>query len=184
MSLAGEIAQSIAGTPFFTALRESGLPYPIVMSMHLSSIAIFGGAILMTDLRILGFAMKSMTISEVYKETRIWKRIGFSIMITMGILLAGAKLDTYYDNPYFQIKMTLMFLVGLHALFFRPRVYKRAEEIDSAPKVPGVAKAAAWLSIVLWVGILSMGRWIAYYERPGEIPGTPASVTHQPPAKQ
>jgi hypothetical protein len=180
VSIAGDIAHAIAWTPFFTALRESGLPYPIVMSLHLTSIAIFGGAILMTDLRILGFAMKSMTITEVVNQTRMWKRIGFCVMITMGLLLGGAKLDTYYDNPYFQTKMTLLVLVGVHALLFRPRVYKRAEEIDRAPAVPTVAKTAAWLSLFLWVGILSMGRWIAYYERPGSIPHADAPVTLQP----
>ena len=183
LSAAGDFAQWVANTEFFTALRESGLPYPIVMSTHLSSIAIFGGAILMTDLRILGFGMKSMTISEVYRQTRIWKRIGFCIMIAMGILLAGAKLDKYYDNPYFQIKLTLLLLVGVHALIFRPSVYKRTEELDRAPAIPGVAKAAAWLSIILWVGILSMGRWIAYYERPGEVQRAPANIT-LPPAPQ
>ncbi len=177
MSGFADIAQWVANTDFFTALRESGLPYPVVMSTHLSSIAIFGGAILMTDLRILGFAMKSMSITEVYRQTRIWKRIGFCIMITMGILLAGAKFDKYYDNPYFDIKMSLLVLVGVHALIFRPRVYKKTEEIDRAGKVPGVAKAAAWLSLILWVGILSMGRWIAYYERPGDIPRAPRAVT-------
>lgn len=182
MSIAGDFANAVANTGFFTALRESGLPYPIVMSTHLSSIAIFGGAILMTDLRILGFAMKSMSITEVYRQTRIWKRIGFCIMITMGILLAGAKLDKYYDNPYFQIKLLLLCMVGVHALIFRPRVYKKTEAIDQAPAVPGIAKAAAWLSIVLWVGILSMGRWIAYYERPGEIPRsrTPVEMPSAP----
>ena len=177
MSGFADIAQWVANTDFFTALRESGLPYPVVMSTHLSSIAIFGGAILMTDLRILGFAMKSMSITEVYRQTRIWKRIGFCIMITMGILLTGAKFDKYYDNPYFDIKMSLLVLVGVHALIFRPRVYKKTEEIDRAGKVPGVAKAAAWLSLILWVGILSMGRWIAYYERPGDIPRAPRAVT-------
>jgi hypothetical protein len=180
MSIAGDLASAIANTEFFTALRESGLPYPIVMSTHLSSIAIFGGAILMTDLRILGFAMKSMTITEVFRQTRIWKRIGFCIMITMGLLLGCAKLDKYYDNPYFIIKISLLCLVGVHALVFRPLVYKRTEELDRAPAVPGVAKTAAWLSLILWVGILSMGRWIAYYERPGEIPRAPAWVRDQP----
>ena len=176
MSLAGDFANAVANTEFFTALRESGLPYPIVMSTHLSSIAIFGGAILMTDLRILGFAMKSMSITEVYRQTQIWKRIGFCIMITMGILLAGAKLNKYYDNPYFDIKLLLLCLVGVHALIFRPSVYKKTEELDKAQTVPGVAKAAAWLSLILWVGILSTGRWIAYYERPGEIPRSTTPV--------
>ena len=176
MSIAGDIASAVAKTQFFTALRESGLPYPIVMSTHLSSIAIFGGAILMTDLRILGLAMKSMSITEIYRQTRIWKRIGFCVMITMGVLLGGAKIDTYYDNPYFQIKMTLLCLVGVHALIFRPLVYKRAEEFDRSGSVPAVAKTAAWLSLFLWVGILSMGRWIAYYERPNQFPRSPVPV--------
>jgi hypothetical protein len=180
MTFAGDFARWVAGTGFFTALRESGLPYPVVMSLHLSSIAIFGGAILMTDLRLLGFALKSMPVSEVVAQTRIWKRIGFCVMITMGLLLGGAKLDTYYDNPYFQIKLTLLLLVGVHALIFRPRVYQRAAELDRAPTIPGVAKAAAWTSLILWVGILSMGRWIAYYEKPGSIPHAPAWVTDQP----
>ncbi len=54
MSAVGQFSRWVAGTSFFTALRESGLPYPIVMSLHLTSIAVFGGLILMTDLRLLG----------------------------------------------------------------------------------------------------------------------------------
>ena len=169
MIAAADFANWVSRMPFFTALRESGLPYPIIMSLHLSSIAVFGGAILMTDLRLLGFAMKSMTVTEIVAQTRLWKRIGFVIMITCGVLLGGAKLYAYYDNPYFQVKLALLVLVAIHALIFRPLVYKKTEEIDRAPSVPGVAKAAAWLSIILWVSILSMGRWIAYFERPGGL---------------
>ena len=51
MSSIGSIAQAIQDTGFFTAIRESGLAYPVIMSTHLSSIAVFGGMILMTDLR-------------------------------------------------------------------------------------------------------------------------------------
>lgn len=168
MSVA-EFSQWVINTDFFTSLRESALVYPIVMSLHLASIAVFGGLILMTDLRLLGVALKSMSVSEVVAQTRVWKRVGFVIMVTCGVLLAGSKLDKYYDNPYFQIKLTLLVLVGVHALIFRPRVYSRTDEIDRAPSVPGVAKTAAWLSLILWVGILSMGRWIAYFDRPGEF---------------
>ncbi len=174
MSAAAEFSQWVTNMDLFTAMRESALVYPIVMSLHLASIAVFGGMILITDLRLLGLALKSVSVTDVVAQTRIWKWCGFVVMITCGILLAGSKLDKYYDNPYFQIKLVLLMLVGVHALIFRPRVYKKTEEIDSAPAVPGVAKTAAVLSLVLWVGILSMGRWIAYFERPGEY-GRPAA---------
>ena len=76
------LSQAIQDTAFFTAMRESALVYPIVMSIHLGSIAVFGGLILMTDLRLLGWAMKSVSISDMIRQTRIWKRIGFVIMVT------------------------------------------------------------------------------------------------------
>ena len=173
----GSIAQAIQDTGFFTSIRESGLPYPIIMSTHLSSIALFGGMILMTDLRILGLAMKDVTLTDVVRQLRPWKYLGFIIMVSMGIMLGGAKLGQYYDNPYFQLKMTLLFLVFVHAMVFRRSVYRNTEALDRAPAMPGVAKAAAVISLCLWVGILSCGRWIAYYERPEEHQRVPVSAT-------
>jgi len=61
--------QAVRDTQFFTAVRESMLVYPIVMSLHLTCIAIFGGMILMTDLRLLGWAMTSVPIAEVIKQS-------------------------------------------------------------------------------------------------------------------
>jgi hypothetical protein len=183
MSAAGELSQLIKDTDFFTSLRESGLAYPIIMSLHLTSIAIFGGLILMTDLRLLGMGMRSVTISDMVKQTRPWKWVGFFIMVTCGVLLAGAKLDTYYDNPYFQIKLALLACVAVHAKVFRRSVYANPEQLDGAPVIPGVAKAAACLSLVLWIGIMSMGRWIAYFERPGQFGHAPASVSQPAPPK-
>jgi hypothetical protein len=170
-----EISQAIQDTELFTAMRESALVYPIVMSTHLSSIAIFGGLILLTDLRLLGLAMKSVSISDMVRQTRVWKWIGFVIMVTCGILLGGSKLASYYDNPYFQIKLTLLTLVGVHALVFRKSVYGNTAQLDSLPAIPRVAKVAACLSLILWLGIMSAGRWIAYYDRP--MPGQKATAT-------
>ena len=177
MSSIGSIAQAIQDTGFFTAIRESGLAYPVIMSTHLSSIAVFGGMILMTDLRILGLAMKDVTVTDMVRQLRPWKYLGFIIMVSMGIMLGGAKLGQYYDNPYFQLKITLLFLVFVHAMVFRRSVYRNTEALDRAPVMPGVAKAAAIISLCLWIGILSCGRWIAYYERPEEHQKIPVSDT-------
>ncbi len=72
MSLAS-FAQSVQATDFATALRESEVMYPIIMSTHLAAIAVFGGMILMTDLRILGLAMRSVPITDVVGQLRPWK---------------------------------------------------------------------------------------------------------------
>ena len=52
----------------------------------------------------------------------------------------------------------------MHALIFRPIVYNKTEELDRSPVIPTKAKVAASLSLVLWLGMICMGRLIAYYE--------------------
>ena len=94
------IANSIQSIGFLTAFRESALMYPIVLSVHLTCIAVFGGMILMTDLRLLGVTFKSMTITEVVTSLRPWKRLGGTIMIAMGLLLATSEAVKYAPNPF------------------------------------------------------------------------------------
>ena len=158
------ISHSLQSIDFLTAIRESALVYPVILGTHLACIAAFGGMILMTDLRLLGLTFKSLTITEVVTTLRPWKRLGGGIMITMGLLLAASEAEKYAPNPYFWTKMTLLGLIGLHALIFRPIVYNKTEELDRAPVIPTRAKVAGAISLVLWTGMFTMGRLIAYWE--------------------
>ena len=177
-----EISHAIQSIGFLTYIRESGYTYPMILSTHLASIAVFGGLILMTDVRILGWAMTDVPITEVVRTLRRWKWIGFCIMVMMGLLLATSEMDKYYGNPYFQMKMSLLVLVAVHALIFRGPVYSKPEALDAAPTMPGIAKAAAISSLCLWIGIACCGRWIAYYE-PKDKNGKPvAELTVPAPA--
>lgn len=156
--------QWLQNTEIATALRESIWAYPIVMASHLTGMALFGGMILMTDLRLLGLVMRNSSVSDVVGQLRVWKRVGLVLVAGCGILLGWAKAEFYYHNPFFWTKMTLLLLVGVHALIFRSRVYNNTAEIDRAPVIPTNAKVAACLSLALWVGLVSAGRLIGYYE--------------------
>jgi hypothetical protein len=158
------ISHDLQSIGFLTQLRESALVYPVVMTTHLACIAVFGGLILMTDLRLLGLALKSTSIADVVNGLRIWKRIGFVLMVTMGLLLGTSEAEKYAPNPFFWWKMGLLACVGLHALIFRPLVYNHPEELDRSPVIPTRAKVAAVLSLVLWMSVVTMGRLIGYWE--------------------
>src|SRR5207248_5705230 len=69
------IMHSIQSIGFMIAFRESALVYPVILSTHLAMIALFGGLILMTDLRLMGLALKSYTITEVITSLRPWKHV-------------------------------------------------------------------------------------------------------------
>jgi len=157
-------AHSIQSIDFLTTFSESVLAYPIVLSIHLACIALFGGMILATDLRLLGLTFNSLTITDVVTSLRPWKRVGGTIMIAMGLLLAASEAEKYAPNPFFWTKMIILGLIGVHALIFRPIVYSKTEELDRSAVIPTKAKVAAILSLVLWTTMFVMGRLIAYWD--------------------
>ncbi len=158
------IAHSLQSIGFLSDFSESILAYPIVLSTHLTCIALLGGMILMTNLRLLGLTFRSVTITEMVTSLRPWKRVGGTIMIGTGLLLATSEAEKYAPNPFFWTKMIILGLIGVHALVFRPIVYNRTEELDRAAVIPTNVKVAAILSLTLWTAMFTMGRLIAYWE--------------------
>ena len=161
-----EIAQWIQSTDWASYIRMSGYVYPAILSTHLAGIALFAGAVLVTDLRLLGIIMRNETISDVVGQLRWPKRIGLLIVATCGILLASSKAEEYYYNAFFRAKLALLALVLVHALVFRGGVYNNPAALDQAGKIPWKAKVAAALSLVLWISIACVGRGIGYIEPP------------------
>lgn len=159
-------AQWIQATEFFTYLRGSAYAYPIVLSLHMVTLAMFGGMILMTDLRLLGVAMRRRPVADVMDQLRMAKRWGLVVMVCIGVLLAGCKAEEYYYNIFFRLKLTVLGLIIIHALTFRRSVYAQAAEMDRTGIVPGNARLAAALSLVLWIGVACMGRGIGYIDPP------------------
>jgi len=158
-------AQWIQLTDFFTYVRSSTFFYPIVLSLHMCGIAMFGGMILAGDLRILGVGMTRYKISDFLDQLRIPKRYGLLLMVTMGAILAGSKAEEYYYNAFFRTKVILLLCVALHALVFR-KVYANTALLDQAKVIPGQAKTAAIISLLLWTGLVVAGRGIGYIEPP------------------
>ena len=56
-------------------------------------------------------------MTDVVKQLRRWTQIGFVITVTMGLLLATSEMDKYNGKPYFQVKLCLLLLVGVHRSF-------------------------------------------------------------------
>ena len=147
-------------TNLSSAIREGALLYPIIGGFHVLAIALFGGMLVMTDLRLLGWAMHRRTVSEVLEQFRVWKRAGFALVVSSGVLLAWAEPLKLYRSPSFWVKMGLLVSVGVHALAFRHGVYENAKVLDAG--LTPRAKLAAALSLILWVGLIVTGRLIAF----------------------
>src|SRR5262249_20071902 len=130
--------------------------------LHLLSIAWFGGMVLVTDLRLLGWLMPHRRFSDLWYQLRPWKRLGFVVVVATGLLLAWAEPVRLWGSASFWVKMSLFALVGVHALVFREKVYGHPEKQDAGISSQG--KLAATLSLILWAGLVVSGRLIAFDE--------------------
>ena len=161
-----EMVQWLQNMSLATAIRESAIVFPVILSLHLTGMGLFGGMILMTDLRLLGIALTKHPVSDIVNGLRPWKHLGLTLTAGCGILLLWSKAAIYYPNPYLRLKLVIFALIIIHALVFRG-VYRNVADLDRTKMIPGRAKMAAALSMILWISVLSAGRWIGYWEPKG-----------------
>jgi len=65
-------------------------------------------------------------------------------------------------NPAFQLKLVLIALAGLNAAIFHRFTYRGVEQWNLQTPPPVTARAAGLISILLWTGVITCGRLIAY----------------------
>lgn len=150
-------------TPFSVYLRESEVAFPLTEAVHLLALAVSVGTIMWVDLRLLGVAMRDEPVTEVVSRLEPWAIGGFVVMFISGILLFLGKPDNYYTTMPFRIKMLLLPLAGLNVLFFHRSVYPKVGHWDKEAALPWQARFVGFTSVILWIVIIVLGRWTAYF---------------------
>src|SRR5262245_42317734 len=75
MTLAS-VGRTIQDFRTFTAIRESAYVYPVILSTHVACIAVSGGLILLTNLRLLEWSLTDVPVHAVIERFRPWKQQG------------------------------------------------------------------------------------------------------------
>jgi len=155
--------QWLHDTHFSTTMREAVWAEPIVETIHVLTLTLFLGFAVLLDLRLLGVTLRSRPMSQVLRQLNPYLFLGFAIMVITGVLLFCGDPVSFYNAWYFfKAKMIFLVLAGLNVMIFNATIGRRVAEWDTAPRTPAAAKAAAVVSIVLWVAIVAAGRAIAY----------------------
>jgi hypothetical protein len=143
-------------------LHESHYAYPLIESIHVWCMAAFFGLALVFDLRLLGWTMRRVPVSEMSRRLLPWTVVAFLVMVLSGSLLLFAIPLRTYQNIFFRSKMLMLALAGLNVWIFNSRVYRRVETWDLDASPPRAARVAGALSIALWIAVIVSGRMIAY----------------------
>ena len=152
----------LAGTSFSMYLRESLWTYPIIETVHVLTLCLFLGFTLLLDFRLLGMALRRVPAAEVVRRLEPGIAVGFAFMFASGALLFSGDPVKFYGSVFLRIKLGMILLAGVNLLIFHATVYRGVQQWDRAAAVPAGARAAAIVSILLWCGVVAMGRAIAY----------------------
>jgi hypothetical protein len=147
-------------TAIANAIRTQPWIYPTLETAHYFGLALLVGGILLTDLRLLGFAARLPLKSMLGLLRFVWA--GFAINVASGTLIFIYGAANFSGNPAFRVKMVLMLLAGVNALIFTRAAARSGERWLAAGQVPPAMKTVATLSLLLWLGVVTAGRWMAY----------------------
>jgi len=84
-------------------------------------------------------------------------------MVVTGGFMFASEATKMYENGAFRFKMYLIVLAGLNALLFERVTFRNVSSWDVSAKTPGLARMAACISLLAWIGVIAAGRWIAYW---------------------
>ena len=152
-----EWMQGLALSAFFL---ESVWPTPIVQCIHLVAVAVFAGALLLVDLRLLGTGLTMASIPQVARVAQPWLVGSFVVLVLTGIPQMTSTAMKQYYSPFFWWKMQAVF-IGLVVTFLIRRHIASKEEGHYGPvwpKVVGVTSIALWTSVTIGarlIGLLS-----------------------------
>ena len=140
------------------AIRSSLWLFPVIESFHLLALALIGGAVLVVDLRLLGFGLRRQPVARLARDAQPWLVGGLFVMVPSGILLFTSEAIKCYYSPAFWTKMTFL----LPTIVFTFTVRRKVATADETRVGPLWGKLVALVSVTLWSVVGAAGRWIGF----------------------
>jgi len=138
-------------------IRNSTWLFPIIEAVHLLGFGVLTGAVLIVDMRLLGFGLSKQPVTQLSSDVEPWMLASVTVMFASGVpLFLCESIKCLYSVPFW-VKMTSLFLALLFTFTFRRRVTRAGLSSDQP-----VARTTALISLTLWFGVAWGGRWIGF----------------------
>jgi hypothetical protein len=135
------------------ALAAHAWAYPLLEVLHLLGVALLLGNLVLLELRVFGLGA-ALPAQPLARLSLTLASAGFVLAAGSGLTMFGTMPQELLSNRVFTAKMFLIMLAACNAAWFHAR--------GSLDKLDGPARALMVVSTLIWLLVLSCGRWIAY----------------------
>lgn len=143
-------------TPLGDAVRNMPGLFPATEMAHFIGLSLLIGVMLVVDLRILG-AFRQTSYNSVLKLLPL-AVLGFAINLISGVFFIAGNPYLYFTNPAFFVKLGVIALGGLNALWFTFAEHRQIAGLDSDATAPLLARVMAGASLAMWIAVILLGR--------------------------
>ena len=155
-------AEWLGSTPLSIAIQSRLWLTPTLQTIHIVMIGIVFVSMLSVALRVLGQIRTDEPLAEVWHRFAPWFWTALGVMAGTGLVLTISEPVREVSALSFWIKMALI-VVGVASALYFGRTVATAAGVGAVTSVySGRARVVAVATIVLWVAIMFLGRWIAY----------------------
>ena len=180
---------SLESSGIATGIRNSLYIFPLIESTHVFGLTMVFGTIAIIDLRLLGVASTRRSFRKMASDILKWTWAAFAVTAVTGALMFITNAGVYYHNFFFRTKMVMLALSSINMLVFELTAGRSIHRWDKAPSAPMMGRTTAVLSLVIWISIIFLGRWIGFTTTRSTIapapeinfdnifPGTPDGTT-------
>jgi hypothetical protein len=156
-----DFAAWLSQTSLSIAIQSHEWIIPTVQSIHIVAIGVALASVFMIDLRILGLAGQDQPLIEVSDRFHPWLSGALCVLLATGIVMVIGEPARELLAFSFWSKMSLVAIGTAVAASFRialRRDHHYWEESSGRWSI----KSLALLTLLLWLGVVILGRLIAY----------------------
>lgn len=156
-----EFCDWLSATPLSQHIQDALWVIPTVQTVHIVSIAIVMTSMAMLDLRLVGLAGRRQSLTDMGARFLPWVWVALLILLCSGSILIIGEPRRDLRNQVFWLKMSLLAVALILTWTFQYMLRHRKGFWESHRLA---ATLLGSVSLVVWVGIIAAGRWIAYVE--------------------
>jgi len=155
-------AEWLQATPLSVAIQSTLWVTPVVQTIHIVMIGIVFVSMLNVTLRVLGRMRADEPLPDVWRRFAPWFWSALGVMAATGLVLAISEPIRQVSALSFWLKMSLLAIGIVSALSFGRAIAGAVAAGAANPTPSGRARVLAVATILLWIAIMVLGRWIAY----------------------